>query len=86
MVEHSVEGVAGPPILDEGAKRVLCNPELGGVADRLQTFKQDMFAYRTKFKADGFDQERHAQGHVHWGQSQDADKEPNQFHPGEGAA
>lgn len=70
-VEDDVEGVAGPPILWEGARSVFCQPKLGGVTDRLQTYVNDEFGGRTQFKASGVDEERAGQGHSHWSHQQD---------------
>lgn len=65
----AVEQVAGPPVLHHAVRMVLCNPELGGVVDRLQVYGQDQFAGRIRFKAEGVDPEREAQGHKHWYQA-----------------
>ena len=62
----NVEGVAGPPVLLQAVKMVLCNSELGGVVDRIQIYGKDEFAGRIRFKAEGVDPEREAQGHKHW--------------------
>lgn len=77
-LEENVEFLAGPPIFWEGARGVLCNPELGGVAHRMQAFKTNMFAGRTAFKAPGVDQERHQQGHKHWHDQMGDDKKAKQ--------
>ena len=65
-MEDWVEYIAGPPIYWEGAKGVMCNPELGGVMERMQAYKQDQFGGRVAFKAPGVDRERQHQGHKHW--------------------
>lgn len=72
--EDWVEYVAGPPIYWSGAREVMCNPELGGVIDRMQAYTTDQFEGRATFKASGVDLERHQQGHKHWHDQQGIDR------------